>query len=125
MKKNAKLFAEDILAENHWLKEEDEMKKKEKEMEKEKRENERKRKREDEEKKKMESFQLHEDRKAKKARELEEKERDRITNTCKAGCNHIWRTSDWWQGCNYCDDFWMCPACFCVAPNQRQMEMHE
>jgi len=118
-------FADDILAESEQRKVEEELKRKEKELEKEKKEDDRKRKREENEKQKEENKKLREEKKAQKAIELEERQRKRSTNTCKAGCMRTCRIGGDWVGCEYCEDFWMCPTCYSVSNNQQQLKKHE
>ena len=79
-----------------WLKERDEEEEREKEKEREKKKEDRKRKREDTEKKKEECSQLCEEWKDKKAKELEDCMKKKVTNTYKSGCGHTCRIGGNW-----------------------------
>lgn len=125
VKKNKKYFAADIIREFEQQKEALENDKKEKAIEKEKKENERKRKREEKERKKEEKAQLRDERAEKKAKLLEARARKRSANTCKAGCNQTCRIGCQWVGCESCEEFWMCPACYKTKGGQHKMKTHE
>ena len=125
VKKNKKYFAADIIREFEQQKEALENDKKEKAIEKEKKENKRKRKREEKERKKEEKAQLRDERAEKKAKLLEARARKRSANTCKAGCNQTCRIGCQWVGCESCEEFWMCPACYKTKGGQHKMKTHE
>ena len=125
VRKNAMYFADDILAESKRQKEDEEKGKKEKELEREKKRGDWKRKREEAEKKKEENARLCEERKVKKARELEKQLAERATNTCKASCGRICRGGGGWLGCINCDVFWICPDCALTAEGMEIITKHE
>ena len=123
--KNRLYFVEDIIAEDNRKKEEEIKKKEAKEKEKEKKEIERKRKREDDKKRKEENAQLAEERQVKKAKIAEVKTKMIEMKTCKAKCMRKWRTGGDWVGCEYCDDYWVCPKCYRSSSVKKQVKKHE
>lgn len=125
VKKNLMYLAEDIIEENERKKVDEETRRKEKESEKEKKKEDRKRKREEEERRKQLNLEERQKKRAKRAEELEKRAKEKERHTCKAGCLKTCRIGADWVGCDFCDDFWVCPVCFEDKKVQKQVKQHE
>ena len=125
VKKNRGYDPADVMEEEKRIQEEKKTKEKEKKLAKEKKAQERQKKREEQEQKRIEKKREREKKIVERERTLREKEREQKTQECKAGCQKTCRIGrDWW-GCEFCDVFWMCSACYKVPSNKGKMTKHE
>lgn len=103
---------EDLLEQDKEKKRKKDLESQQKEQNRIAREQERKRKAEEKEEAKNEQKRRRLEQKALLAQRLAEKKAAREKKLCKAGCGRHWVTGTEWIGCEYCDDYWVCPTCW-------------
>jgi len=85
----------------------------------------RKRNREKDAKDKEERKRLRLENNKKREEKRREKEESKLALTCKAGCGSTCRTGPQWVGCDYCEIYWVCPACYKIPTVKGKLTKHE
>jgi Uncharacterized conserved protein len=125
IQKNVGYDPESILAQARKEEITQERAQKEKEMLKAQRDEEKRQRKEQKEKEKQERERIRENRRVEKEQHEATKRKYQKAHTCRENCGAKCRTGPKWVGCDWCDEYWVCPACYAKPAVKGRLTKHE